>query len=124
MSSAMSAPDRESKATQNYLAFNLIRSRFGSPKKPQPLPQRKEKRKRRDPRFEAPPLKPLVEEGDLTPAPDVVTEVESTCPSNNSTVENQLNSKKILATIIHDASSLQRETPCGALKYATNYPYK
>lgn len=66
--------NRESKASEDYHAFNLLRSRFGSAKKAQQPSQRKEKRRRRDPRFEAPPLKPLVEEGDLSAVSEVSRE--------------------------------------------------
>ena len=68
--------DRESKAAEDFQAFELLRSRFGGTKKPQHPPQRREKRRRRDPRFEAPPLRPLVEE-DLSEA---ATEVAPTSP--------------------------------------------
>ena len=69
--------DRESKACEDYHAFNLLRSRFGGTKKPPAPPQRTEKRKRRDPRFEAPPLKPLVEESDLSALPGVTQKLPS-----------------------------------------------
>jgi hypothetical protein len=72
--------DRESKACENYQAFNLLRSRFGGTKKPPASPQRNEKRKRRDPRFDAPPLKALVEETDLLAVPaSTVNVVASQC---------------------------------------------
>ena len=66
---------RESRAAENYQAFNLLRSRFGGLNKPPPPPC-KEKRKRRDPRFDAPPLKPLVEENDITSVPQTSNTME------------------------------------------------
>lgn len=75
--------ERESKATESYQAFNLLRSRFGGAKKPQQPPQHKEKRRRRDPRFEAPPLKPLVEEGDLSTVPEITKQAATNFPIRN-----------------------------------------
>ena len=56
--------DRESKAAENYQAFDQLRNRFGGAKKPQPFHKKDRPLRRRDSRLEAPPLKPLVEEGD------------------------------------------------------------
>ena len=65
----------ESKAAQDFAAFDLLRSRFGGAKKSQTQQQqRREKTRRRDPRFEAPPLKPLVEESDSGTVPEIAKE--------------------------------------------------
>ena len=60
----------ESKAAESYEAFESLRNRFGGAKKPDgvdthPHQGKAVKQKRRfDPRANAPPLVPLLEEGD------------------------------------------------------------
>lgn len=89
--------ERESKATENYQAFNLLRSRFGGAKKPQPKPQRREKRRRRDPRFEAPPLKPLVEEGDLSTVPEITQQAQANSPVSTNYNQSEVTCENLVA---------------------------
>ena len=57
----------ESKAAEDYKVFESLRNRFSdsnnnsSPSRPEP---RKQSKRRFDPRSNAPPLVPLIEEGD------------------------------------------------------------
>lgn len=59
----------ESKAAEDYKVFESLRNRFSdvniSSSSPPPRPEpRKSSKRRFDPRSNAPPLKPLIEEGD------------------------------------------------------------
>lgn len=61
----------ESKAAESYRAFESLRNRFGeakSPRKYNVLPSRLTPKSRTDPRSNAPPLVPLIEEGDQVQA--------------------------------------------------------
>lgn len=56
----------ESKAAESYNAFEALRNRFGETKKPLKSNRNLSRSKSKDPRSNAPPLVPLIEEGDQT----------------------------------------------------------